>query len=70
MPKNHCPICGEGDSRAEPLFLFPESLRELGYFASNKYAHASCVTTDKSRMEKRAKALGVKLADVVAERRV
>lgn len=66
----HCPVCGEGDVHSARLYMLPNVLKELGYASDQKWAHVSCVTADRSRMEKRAASRGVRFEDVVSERRV
>ena len=66
----HCPVCGEGDTRAERLFMLPETLKELGYPKGEQWSHVLCVTVDYSRVKKRAAARGLTFEQVVSERRV
>lgn len=66
----HCPVCGEGDVHTARLYMLPQTLKELGYPSTERWCHISCVTVDRSRMEKRAKSRGQTFEEVVAERRV
>jgi hypothetical protein len=62
-----CPVCDCGDTREERVYMLPAALEALGY-KGFQWAHVSCVTVDRNRVERTAKRRGVTPEMVVQAR--